>query len=103
MVEFDGRVVEKRQRIGALLYRDGPSSHEDEDFFLRAAGTESDAPKGLNCNLSMREMNKDVTEGELAGSEVKYTLFLSASPYFGPGSDVAKQKSNFPKKSPCPT
>ena len=41
MSEFGGRKVEKRQRIGALLYRDGPSSHEvgvrvrfDFDFLI---------------------------------------------------------------------
>ena len=42
---------------------------------MREAGTESDAPKGLNCKLSMREMNENVTEDELAGSEVNYTGF----------------------------
>ena len=47
MAEFGKRLLAKRERIGALLYRDGPSSYEDEEFFLHQADTESDAPKGI--------------------------------------------------------
>ena len=33
-MESEGRKCTKRQRIGVLLYRDGPSSFEDEKFLL---------------------------------------------------------------------
>ena len=74
-MEGDNQKCTKRQRIGVLLYRDGPSSFEDEKYLLGAKSKENDSPKGLNEYMPhSSETNKDIFTG-VAGSEVLIVYF----------------------------
>ena len=67
--------VSKRKRLGVLLFRDGPSSFEDEKALLGKRSKDDDAPKGLNEFMPhSSETNKDILSG-VAGSEVLIVYF----------------------------
>ena len=68
------RIFTQRERIGNLLYREGPSSIEDEKALVGERERDTEAPLGLNENLlPARELNGCLVS--TAGSEVLMIYF----------------------------